>query len=173
MLVVGAGFAGSVCARRMAEELGLRVLVVDRRGHLAGNAHDAPDEHGILCHSYGPHIFHTSAPRVSRFLSRFTDWRPYQHRVLAEVDGRFVPVPINLTTVRVLHDVELAGENELAPHSTPSPSRARSSRPLRTPSSRRSGVTSTSACSAVTRASSGRSIPASCTPRCAAASRCG
>jgi UDP-galactopyranose mutase len=110
VVVVGAGFAGSICARRLAEERGLRVLVVDRRPHVAGNAHDALDEHGVLCHTYGPHIFHTNAPKVSDFLSRFTAWRPYEHRVVAEVDGRFVPVPINRTTVQELHGVRLADE---------------------------------------------------------------
>jgi UDP-galactopyranose mutase len=110
VLVVGAGFAGSVCARRLAEDFGLRVLVIDRRPHIAGNAHDAFDQHGILCHTYGAHIFHTNAPRVSEFLSRFTKWRPYEHRVQAEVDGRVVPLPINRTTVEILHGVQLPDE---------------------------------------------------------------
>ncbi|MFN8132476.1 MAG: UDP-galactopyranose mutase [Solirubrobacteraceae bacterium] len=114
VLVVGAGFAGSVFARRAAEALGSRVLVVDRRTHIAGNAHDAPDAHGVLCHSYGPHIFHTNAPAVEAFLSRFTAWRPYEHRVLAVVDGRTVPVPINRTTVNVLYGLELADEASVA-----------------------------------------------------------
>jgi UDP-galactopyranose mutase len=114
VLVVGAGFAGSVCARRMAEAFGLRVLVIDRRPHVAGNAHDAPDEHGVLIHTYGPHIFHTNASKVTDFLSRFTQWRPYEHRVWAEVDGRIVPLPINRTTVRALHGVELADEEATA-----------------------------------------------------------
>jgi UDP-galactopyranose mutase len=116
VLVVGAGFAGSVCARRMAEEFGRRVLVIDRREHIAGNAHDAADEHGVLCHTYGPHIFHTNATDVSGFLSRFTDWRPYEHRVLAEVDGRFVPIPINRATIRALHDVDVRDEDAMAAH---------------------------------------------------------
>jgi UDP-galactopyranose mutase len=112
VLVVGAGFAGSVCARVMAEDYGLRVLVIDRRPHVAGNAHDAPDEHGVLIHTYGPHIFHTNADKVTRFLSRFTEWRPYEHRVWAEVDGRIVPLPINRTTVQALHRVELGSDRE-------------------------------------------------------------
>lgn len=116
VLVVGAGFAGAVCARRMAEDFGLRVLIIDRRPHVGGNAHDEPDERGILCHTYGPHIFHTNAPRVTRFLSRFTEWRPYEHRVVAEVDGRVVPLPINRTTVQMLHDVKLADEAAVAAH---------------------------------------------------------
>jgi UDP-galactopyranose mutase len=114
VLVVGAGFAGSVCARRMAEDYGLRVLVIDRRPHVAGNAHDAPDEHGVLIHTYGPHIFHTNAEKVTRFLSRFTDWRAYEHRVWAEVDGQIIPLPINRTTIQALHRVELHDEPETA-----------------------------------------------------------
>jgi UDP-galactopyranose mutase len=116
VLVVGAGFAGCVCARRMAEEHNLRVLVIDRRPHIAGNAHDAIDEHGVLRHSYGPHIFHTNSDRVFAFLSRFTEWRPYEHRVVAEVDGRFVPIPINRTTVEALHGVNLPQESDVAAH---------------------------------------------------------
>ncbi|HWE09017.1 MAG TPA: UDP-galactopyranose mutase [Solirubrobacteraceae bacterium] len=116
VLVVGAGFAGSVCARRMAEEHGLHVLVVDRRRHIGGNAFDSLDEHGVLRHSYGPHIFHTNSSRVSDFLSRFTEWRVYEHRVVAEVDGRFVPIPINRTTVQALHAVDLADEEATSAH---------------------------------------------------------
>ncbi|MBV9801640.1 MAG: UDP-galactopyranose mutase [Solirubrobacterales bacterium] len=112
VLVVGAGFAGAVCARRIAEDYGLRVLVIDRRPHVAGNAHDAPDEHGVLIHTYGPHIFHTNAEKVTRFLSRFTEWHPYEHRVWAEVDGQIVSLPINRTTIRRLHRIELYGEAE-------------------------------------------------------------
>jgi UDP-galactopyranose mutase len=114
VLVVGAGFAGAVCARRIAEDYGLRVLVIDRRPHVAGNAHDAPDEHGVLIHTYGPHIFHTNAEKVVEFLSRFTEWRPYEHRVWAEVDGQIVPLPINRTTVEKLHRVSLADEDATA-----------------------------------------------------------
>ncbi len=114
VLVVGAGFAGSVSARVLAEEHGLRVLVIDRRPHVAGNAYDTLDENGVLVHRYGPHIFHTNAEKVVAFLSRFTDWRPYEHRVVAEVDGQFVPMPINRQTVQALHGVELYGEEETA-----------------------------------------------------------
>lgn len=112
--MVGAGFAGSVFARRAAEELDLRVLVIDRRPHIAGNAHDALDRHGILCHSYGPHIFHTNATPVRDFLSRFTAWRPYEHRVLADVDGQLVPVPINRTTINRLYRLTLSSDEEAA-----------------------------------------------------------
>jgi len=99
VLVVGAGFAGAVMAERIATELGLSVLVVDRRTHIAGNAYDERDAHGIRVHRYGPHLFHTNAPAVADYLSRFTEWSPYEHRVLADVDGDLLPIPINLDTV--------------------------------------------------------------------------
>jgi UDP-galactopyranose mutase len=114
VVVVGAGFAGSVCARRLAEEFDLSVLVVDRRPHIAGNAHDAVDRNGVLCHTYGAHIFHTNAQPVVEFLSRFTEWRPYEHRVIAEVDGRFVPMPVNRTTIQMLHGVDLPDDESTA-----------------------------------------------------------
>lgn len=107
VLVVGAGFAGSVLAERFANELGLSVLVVDRRAHIGGNAYDRHDDAGVLVHPYGPHIFHTNSEQVFRYLSRFTRWRPYQHRVLAAVDGQLVPMPINLDTVNRLYGLSL------------------------------------------------------------------
>jgi UDP-galactopyranose mutase len=106
-LVVGAGFSGSVLAERLANDLGKSVLVVDRRLHVGGNAYDRHDDHGILIHEYGPHIFHTNSSDVFEYLSRFTEWRPYQHRVLASVDGQLVPVPINLDTVNALYGTKL------------------------------------------------------------------
>jgi UDP-galactopyranose mutase len=106
-LVVGAGFAGSVIAERLAEGSGARVLVVDKRNHIGGNAYDHYDEAGILVHKYGPHIFHTNSRDVFEHLSRFTDWRPYQHRVRAWVDGQLVPIPINLDTVNRLYGLNL------------------------------------------------------------------
>jgi UDP-galactopyranose mutase len=112
-LVVGAGYAGSVMAERLATEAGQRVLVIDRRDHIAGNAYDYLDEHGVLCHAYGPHIFHTKSEKVVEYLSRFTDWRPYEHRVLARVDGKLVPMPINRTTVNQLYGLELATEEDM------------------------------------------------------------
>jgi len=105
-LIVGAGFAGSVCARQLADA-GHSVLLIDRRPHIGGNAYDAFDEHGILIHPYGPHIFHTNAKRVFEYLSRFTDWRFYEHRVLAEVEGDLVPIPINRTTINKLYNLDL------------------------------------------------------------------
>ncbi|CAM3626791.1 UDP-galactopyranose mutase [Bordetella sputigena] len=102
-LVVGAGFAGSVLAERLAAGLGQRVLVIDRRPHIGGNAYDHFDDAGVLVHRYGPHIFHTNADQVVKYLSRFTGWRPYEHRVLASVDDMLVPMPINLTTLSTLY----------------------------------------------------------------------
>jgi UDP-galactopyranose mutase len=106
-LVVGAGFAGSVIAERLASQAGQRVLVVERRRHVGGNAHDRHDDAGLLVHPYGPHIFHTNSAEVFQYLSRFTRWRPYQHRVLANVDGQLLPMPINLDTVNRLYGLSL------------------------------------------------------------------
>lgn len=107
-LIVGAGFAGSVLAERLGAVLGKRVLLVDRRPHIGGNAYDEHDEAGVLVHRYGPHIFHTNSPDVFRYLSRFTRWRPYEHRVLASVDGQLVPIPINLDTINTLYGARLS-----------------------------------------------------------------
>jgi len=106
-LVVGAGFAGSVIAERLASQAGERVLLVDRRPHIGGNAFDRYDDHGLLIHPYGPHIFHTNSADVFGYLSLFTQWRPYQHRVLASVDGQLLPMPINLDTVNRLYGLHL------------------------------------------------------------------
>jgi UDP-galactopyranose mutase len=106
-LIVGAGFAGAVLAERLASIAGHRVVICDRRPHIGGNAYDYRDADGLLVHKYGPHIFHTNSDEVFRYLSRFTGWRPYEHRVLAEVDGKRVPIPINLDTVNKLYDLEL------------------------------------------------------------------
>lgn len=102
-LVVGAGFAGATIAERLASQADKRVLLCDKRPHLGGNAYDHYDESGILVHKYGPHIFHTNSREVYAYLSQFTDWRPYQHRVLACVDGQLLPIPINLDTVNRLY----------------------------------------------------------------------
>ena len=106
-LIVGAGYAGSVLAERLASQADKRVLLVDRRNHIAGNAYDCYDDDGILIHKYGPHIFHTNSSEVFHYLSQFTRWRPYQHRVLANVDGQLVPIPINLDTVNQLYGLNL------------------------------------------------------------------
>jgi UDP-galactopyranose mutase len=109
-LVVGAGFAGSVIAERLATRAGQDVVVVDRRPHVGGNAYDHYDEAGLLVHKYGPHIFHTNSERVFRYLSRFTDWRPYEHRVKASLGGQLLPIPINLDTVNRLYGLNLTSE---------------------------------------------------------------
>ena len=109
-LIVGAGFAGSVLAERLANGLGKRVLVVDKRTHIGGNAYDEVNEHGVLVHPYGPHIFHTASEKVFDYLSQFTEWRPYEHRVLASVDGKLVPIPINLDTINALYGLDLDAE---------------------------------------------------------------
>ncbi|WP_221091298.1 UDP-galactopyranose mutase [Deinococcus aquaedulcis] len=106
-LIVGAGFAGAVLAERLARDAGKRVLIVDRRPHIGGNAYDRYDDAGILIHPYGPHIFHTNSKDVFEYLSRFTAWRPYEHRVLASVDGQQLPIPINLDTVNGLYGLNL------------------------------------------------------------------
>src|SRR5690349_4535618 len=102
-LVVGAGFAGATIAERLASQAGKKVLICDKRPHIGGNAYDHFNEAGILVHKYGPHIFHTNSRDVYEYLSQFTDWRPYQHRVLACVDGQFLPIPINLDTVNRMY----------------------------------------------------------------------
>ena len=107
-LVVGAGFAGAVMAERLAAGSDQRVLVVDRRTHIAGNAYDERNEAGQLYHKYGPHIFHTNSEDIFAYLSQFTKWRPYEHRVLANVDGKLLPVPINRTTINGLYNLSLA-----------------------------------------------------------------
>lgn len=113
-LVVGAGFAGSVMAERLAADAGQRVLVIDRRDHIGGNAYDHLDEAGVLVHRYGPHIFHTNSDDVFAYLSRFTDWRAYEHRVLARVGEQLVPMPINRTTLEKLYRVSLADDDAAA-----------------------------------------------------------
>jgi UDP-galactopyranose mutase len=106
-VVVGAGFAGAVMAERLANEDGMHVLVVERRPHIAGNAYDEYDDAGILVHRYGPHIFHCNSAEIFAYLSRFTAWRPYEHRVRAMIGGQALPFPINLDTINQLYDVHL------------------------------------------------------------------
>lgn len=101
MIVVGAGYAGSVCARLVAEGAGFRVAVLERREHIAGNAYDYVNDEGILVHKYGPHIYHTYSERVHEFLSRFTKWTDYQHKVLANIHGTLMPVPFNYTSLKL------------------------------------------------------------------------
>jgi len=109
-LIVGAGFAGSVLAERIASQRGERVLLIDRRPHVGGNAYDRQNEAGLLIHQYGPHIFHTNSSSVFDYLSRFTEWRGYEHKVLADVDGKLLPIPINLDTINQLYGLNLTSE---------------------------------------------------------------
>src|SRR5436190_2030232 len=106
-LIVGAGYAGSVLAERLARDAGKKVLIVDKRSHIGGNAYDHYNDAGILVHRYGSHIFHTNSREVFDYLSRFTAWRAYEHRVLASVDGQLLPIPINLDTVNKLYGLNL------------------------------------------------------------------
>jgi len=106
VLVVGAGFSGAVVAERLAAR-GIPVLVVDKRPHIGGNAYDKTDKHGVRIHPYGPHIFHTNGAYIAEYLSRFTEWRPYEHRVLAKVGGQLLPIPINIDTINRLYGKQL------------------------------------------------------------------
>ena len=106
-LIVGAGFAGSVLAERLATQSNKKVLIIDKRDHIAGNAYDYFNKDGILIHKYGPHIFHTNSKEVFEYLNQFTPWRPYEHKVLASVDGQLVPIPINLNTINQLYGLNL------------------------------------------------------------------
>ncbi len=106
-LIVGAGYAGSVLAERLARKSNKKVLVVDRRNHIAGNAYDHYNDAGVLVHKYGPHIFHTNSRDIFDYLSQFTQWRGYEHRVLASVDGQLLPMPINLDTINKLYGLNL------------------------------------------------------------------
>ncbi len=112
-LVVGAGFAGCIVAERLASQYGQRVLIVEKRNHIGGNCYDSYDQAGILTHRYGPHTFHTNNRKVFEYLLQFADWRFYQHRVRAYVDGKFLPIPINLDTVNQLYGLNLSS-SELA-----------------------------------------------------------
>ena len=113
-LIVGAGFAGSILAERLASQHGAKILLIDRRPHVGGNAYDEPNEAGILYHKYGPHIFHTNSDMVVDYLSNFTEWRPYEHRVRAVVRDKLVPIPINRTTLNELFGLDLKTDEEAA-----------------------------------------------------------
>ncbi|WCT14911.1 UDP-galactopyranose mutase [Mucilaginibacter jinjuensis] len=112
-LIVGAGYSGSVLAERIAKELNKKVLVVDRRSHIAGNAYDHYNEDGILVHKYGPHWFHTNDKKVFDYLSEFTEWRFNYHRVKTYVDGRLLPIPINMDTLNELYGLKLQSPEEV------------------------------------------------------------
>ena len=111
-LIVGAGFAGSVLAERLASQAGKKVLLIDKRLHIGGNAYDRHNQAGILIHPFGPHVFHTNSERIFQYLSQFTEWRAYEHRVVAKVDGQLLPIPINRTTVNKMYGLNLQTEEE-------------------------------------------------------------
>ena len=113
-LIVGCGFAGSVLAERLATQHNARILMIDKRDHVGGNAYDEKNADGILYHKYGPHIFHTNSDEIFAYLSRFTQWRPYEHRVLASVRDELVPIPINRTTLNILFGAGLRTDEEAA-----------------------------------------------------------
>lgn len=112
-IVVGAGFAGSIMAERLASQAGLDVLVIDRREHVAGNAYDEYNEHGVLVPRFGGHLFHTNSEKVVEYLSEFTEWRPYEHRVRAVVNGRTLPLPVGRDTINGFFDLSLETEDEV------------------------------------------------------------
>ena len=107
-IIVGAGIAGATVARKLAEESNKKVLVLERRNHIGGNCYDKPDDHGILIHEYGPHIFHTGDEGVREFLSRFTKWYDFGHEVVAKVGDQLIPAPFNLNTLHMVYDKEKA-----------------------------------------------------------------
>ncbi len=111
-IIIGSGFAGSVIAERLATQQNKKVLIIDKRRHIGGNCYDCYDEHGILIHQYGPHLFHTDNKVVFDYLSQFTQWQPYQHEVLAFIDGQKVPVPFNLNSLHALFPKSLADSLE-------------------------------------------------------------
>lgn len=112
-LIVGAGFAGSVMAERITSQLNKKVLIVEKRNHIAGNAYDEYDAHGILVHRYGPHIFHTNSKEVFDYLSQFTEWIPYEHKVLAKIGNNLYPIPINRITINKLYNLNLTTDKEV------------------------------------------------------------
>lgn len=112
-LIVGAGFSGCVMAERIATQLNKKVLIIEKRYHIGGNVYDEYDEHGILIHRYGPHIFHTNSNKIFNYLSQFTEWHPYKHKVLASMNGNLFQFPINRITVNKLYGLNLKSEKEV------------------------------------------------------------
>lgn len=112
-IIVGAGISGAVMAERMASQMGWQVLVLEQRDHIAGNCYDKLDSNGIRIHQYGPHLFHTQKKEVWDYLSQFTEWIPYEHKVLACVEGKLIPLPFNLNSLYRIYPVELAQQLEI------------------------------------------------------------
>ena len=117
-LIVGAGFAGCVMAERLASQCNKKILIVEKRNHIGGNAYDEIDEHGIFIHKYGPHLFHTNSRKVFDCLSKFTEWRKYEHRVLASLNDELYPIPINRITINKLYNLNLKTDNEVEEYLT-------------------------------------------------------
>lgn len=113
IIIVGAGISGATLAERYATQCNKKVLILDKRDHIGGNCYDYYNEDGILVSKYGAHIFHTTYEKVWQYVSRFTDWHPYQHKVLSYVDGKLVPVPVNITTVNILFGLHIQSEDEM------------------------------------------------------------
>ena len=113
IIIVGAGISGATLAERYATKQNKKVLVIEKRDHIGGNCYDYYDETGILVSKYGAHIFHTSFEDVWHYVNKFTDWNPYEHKVLSSVDGKLVPVPVNITTVNMLHGLDIKNEKEM------------------------------------------------------------
>ena len=111
-LIVGAGFSGAVLAERLASQLDKKILIIDKRKHIAGNAFDEYDKFGVLVHRFGPHIFHTNSDKVFNYLSEFTEWHEYEHKVLADLNGRLFPIPLNRISINMLYDLKLSTEEE-------------------------------------------------------------
>lgn len=111
-LIIGAGLSGSVAAERLASQFGKKILIIEKRNHIAGNVYDEYDENGILVHKYGPHLFHTNSRNVFEYLSGFTSWRFYEHHVLARLDGKLIPLPVNRKTINILYGLQLKDESE-------------------------------------------------------------
>ncbi|MCL2116647.1 MAG: UDP-galactopyranose mutase [Methanobrevibacter sp.] len=110
-VIVGAGLSGLTIAERIANDLDEEVLIIEKRNHIGGNVYDSYNDSGVLIQNYGPHIFHTNEKLVYDYLSNFTDWIPYEHRVLSHVDGKLVPMPICIDTLNVLYDFDLDEES--------------------------------------------------------------
>lgn len=112
-LIVGAGFAGSVLAERIASELKKDVIIVEKRNHIGGNCYDEYDENGIFIHRYGPHLFHTNDREMIEYLSQFTQWYKYEHKVLAYSKGEYFPMPINRETINRVYNTNLRTEEDV------------------------------------------------------------
>ena len=113
LVIVGAGLSGAVIAERFASQENKRVLLVEKRNHIAGNCYDFVDQQGILMNKYGAHLFHTNSTLVWDYVQPFAEWVRWDHKVLAKVDGKLVNVPVNINTVNALLNLSISNENEM------------------------------------------------------------